>query len=387
MALTDKLSAIGVAIREKTGKTDLLTLDAMPAEILAITTGGGGGSGDCNGLHIPDEGLVITGDCTNRFADNAWNWYIETAGNKITTQDISKVQEMFYNCDLLTNIPFELNGTGDNCYFTSMFEGCNNLQSIPKMNTFSPTKLSSMFRNCWRLRNLPEDIEDWFDWSWVDGTTNATAGESTYVFSGCYSLRSIPLGFLKHQAKLARYNYSYYYYGFQDCYTLDELVGLPIPYTATWTSNAFKSTFNNCFRLKEITFATQEDGSPIVVNWSNQTIDLSSAVGYTLSDDYIIGYNSGITIDKKVSDDASYQALKDDPDWYGFGAGFSRYNHDSAVNTINSLPDASSGSGNTIKFRMVAGDGDTGSIGKAISNLTEEEIAVAAAKGWTVSLV
>lgn len=41
MALTDKLSAIGVAIREKTGKTDLLTLDQMPVEIASIRGGGG----------------------------------------------------------------------------------------------------------------------------------------------------------------------------------------------------------------------------------------------------------------------------------------------------------------------------------------------------------
>lgn len=40
MALTDKLSAIGSAIREKTGKTDLLTLEQMPTEIAAIETGG-----------------------------------------------------------------------------------------------------------------------------------------------------------------------------------------------------------------------------------------------------------------------------------------------------------------------------------------------------------
>ena len=45
MALTDKLSAIGSAIREKTGKSDLLTLDQMPTEIAAIETGGGGDSG------------------------------------------------------------------------------------------------------------------------------------------------------------------------------------------------------------------------------------------------------------------------------------------------------------------------------------------------------
>lgn len=44
MALTDKLTAIADAIRGKTGKTDGLTLDAMPGEIAGIQTGGGGGS-------------------------------------------------------------------------------------------------------------------------------------------------------------------------------------------------------------------------------------------------------------------------------------------------------------------------------------------------------
>lgn len=40
MALTDKLSAIGDAIRVKTGKTDLIPLDKMPTEIASIQGGG-----------------------------------------------------------------------------------------------------------------------------------------------------------------------------------------------------------------------------------------------------------------------------------------------------------------------------------------------------------
>lgn len=39
MALTDKLSAIGDAIREKTGKEELIKLDDMPQEIASISTG------------------------------------------------------------------------------------------------------------------------------------------------------------------------------------------------------------------------------------------------------------------------------------------------------------------------------------------------------------
>lgn len=42
MALINKLSAIGEAIREKTGKEDLLTLDEMPQAIKDIESGGGG---------------------------------------------------------------------------------------------------------------------------------------------------------------------------------------------------------------------------------------------------------------------------------------------------------------------------------------------------------
>jgi hypothetical protein len=43
MALIEKLSAIGNAIREKTGKADKLSLDQMPVEIASIVSGGGGG--------------------------------------------------------------------------------------------------------------------------------------------------------------------------------------------------------------------------------------------------------------------------------------------------------------------------------------------------------
>lgn len=62
------------------------------------------------------------------------------------------------------------------------------------------------------------------------------------------------------------------------------------------------------------------------------------------------------------------------------------YNHDSAVKTINSLPDTSAflaeaGGTNTIQFHS---DQGANTEGGAIGNLTAEEIAIAAAKGWTV---
>lgn len=58
MALTDKLKAIADAIRGKTGKTEGLTLDQMPAEIACIESGGGGGSGFTDGNLLFSEHIV-----------------------------------------------------------------------------------------------------------------------------------------------------------------------------------------------------------------------------------------------------------------------------------------------------------------------------------------
>ena len=79
--------------------------------------------------------------------------------------------------------------------------------------------------------------------------------------------------------------------------------------------------------------------------------------------------------------------MKNDPDSWSNSLDYSKYNHDSAVETINSLPDtsayiATAGGTNTIKFNGYSGAKTDGG---AINTLTEEEIAVAAAKGWTVT--
>ena len=109
---------------------------------------------------------------------------------------------------------------------------------------------------------------------------------------------------------------------------------------------------------------------------------MSAYVGYVQNIKYILDYNSGITADKEVKDAATYQALKNDADWWSKDINYSRYNHTSAVNTINSLP-ITTGTGNTIKFKGACGALTDGG---AINTLTEEEIAVAAAKGWTITI-
>ena len=384
------MSELNITIDGGTSKRLLTAGKFCDKNILVTATGSSGGGG---GAELPEEALVITGNCSYRFANSGWNWFIDEYGDKITTKDINVANNMFHLCSKLEDIPFELNFSKIASYhdMSYIFGSCENLLSIPKFNDCKPNSMSYMFQNCLRLIELPEDIGDWFDWSYTENQTNMYVGSANYLFQHCYSLRKIPMGFLKHKNPYATHSYAYFSGGFTYCASLDELVGLPIPYEkATWTSNAFASTFTDCYRLKNAMFELQEDGTPIVMRWKSQVIDLSSNVGYVTSyPNRITDYNSGITSATKVTNDATYQALKDNPDWWTQDTNYSRYNKQSAVNTINTLPDtsaylASAGGTNTIKFRGAAGSKTDGG---AINTLTAEQIAVATAKGWTVTLV
>lgn len=358
---------------------------------------------------IPDEVFHITGLCSYRFAYGSLDWFLNKYADKITTSDITDANRMFYSCKA-ERVPSEINFVEGGCPVPAMFGSCSNLKYIPsidfkhtsaeeaqsmfsfdyalkeigKLSNLFPLSPYAMFRNCNNLRYLPE-FEN-LNLSYAQ--TNSTTYGYQYMFGYCSSLREISKDFLEqlYCDTLTNVASTIFYYGFTACYVLDEIIGMN-PQTGTLVSNTFVNTFNLCSRAKDIIFATQEDSTPYLVNWKNQTIDLSKEVGYTTNGNYVINSNSGINSDKRATNDTTYQALKSDKDWYTTDINYSRYNHDSAVNTINSLPDTSAyltanGGTNTIKFK-----GESGALtdGGAINTLTEEEIAVATAKGWTVT--
>lgn len=349
--------------------------------IVVIASGGGGGD-------LPEKAFLLTGDCRYRFVNGGWDWFIENYGNRVTTRNIVGISDMF-SYSSVKEIPFDINLDGTAIPMDNMFYHCGRLKVLPKING----KIKSakrLFLECILLRHIPEDFFKNIDCSAMTTDSAYTNGNLSSIFGSCYSLRAIPVFFLKNNHPDSDIYNSYFNGGFQYCYSLDELRDLPVHFTSTWTYNTFSATFAECQRIKSITFE-MPDGQPAVMNWKNQTINLSQRIGYAdyFSKSYIIGYNSGITKDKEVTDDATYQALKNNPDWYTAEPEYSRYNHDSAVETINSLPDtsaylAANGGTNTIKFK---GDAGSATDGGAINTLTEAEIAVAAAKGWTVSLV
>lgn len=345
----------------------------------------------------PEEALTITGDNNYRFAEGHWDWFIKAYGDKIKTFDISSLLNTFQRSKL-ERIPFTLNIK--NCTSTAPFYMMTKLVEVPKLRgTISPTKgdLSSAIESCYMLRDIEDLVEpEMLDYFIEYKCTSPYSGPRASRVAYCSSLRRLPSWWTKFRINpesTSFYAYSYCgnIYNFSNCYALDEARNLPVwacNTTAAQTGNMFSNSFYFANRLKSLTFELI-DGQPVATRWKAQVIDLTYNVGYADSTTKIFNYNSGITTDKEVKDDATYQALKNDPDWFTLKIDYCRYNHDSAVETINSLPDtsaylASAGGTNTIKFRGNAGSKTDGG---AINTLTAEEIAVAAAKGWTVTLV
>ena len=330
----------------------------------------------------PEEAFMISGLCGYRFANGGWDWFLRIYGDKLSTNDITPANHMFHQSGI-ESVVFEINlRDGMNVDVRSIFDG-SKIKKAPYING-SVSYISSCFSGCDRLTYIPEDWASHIDWSYLQ--SYAYAGMNA-VFQYCRSIKNIPTSLISKLWGTGTSGTCVPYGGmFNDCYALSDANEIGV-HMGTLTSNRFNSMFSCCGRLKSITFAVQSNGSPYAAQWKAQTIDLSVAVGYEGDPSYISNYYSGITADKEVIDDATYQALKDDPDWYTEDVAFSRYNHDSAVATINSLPDtsaylATAGGTNTIKFKGAAGSKTDGG---AINTLTEAEIAVATAKGWTVT--
>lgn len=349
------------------------------------SSGGGSGGGDAPTA----EELTLTNDCAYRFANGIWDWVIRLYGNSITTNNITNAEGMFKQSKV-SNIPFEIQASSSANTFSmeQMFLSAP-LTIPPTIKNANPTKLNSLFSNCSLIRTIPEDYTNTWSWNNIEVSSIPYGGYNYGIFRNCYSLRSFPIELISHGNSYLTNN-CFIATGYYGCASLDELILPDIYFKTSWDSNYFYRSFHQCYRAKKVVFTHphSNDTQSYIRSWTNQTIDLTDGVGWCRQQEHlIVNYNSGITKDKRVKDAATYEALKNDADWYTLDANYSRYNHDSAVETINSLPDTSAyleanGGTNTIKFQ-----GESGKLtdGGAINTLTEEEIAVAVARGWTVS--
>ena len=327
--------------------------------------------------------LTIGGDLSYWDNKGAWDWFITKYGNQITVDSNNKITKLShaFQDSQLEEIPiiFKCNMPNDNNGITYMFNGATKLKTLPSITGVVRGATAYTFGKCNNLSQIPASF--FTDY-------NFTTGYFYGMCNNCWCLRSIDTTFMEQLTTL--YTSSLYAntfaYAFNQCEQLDEL-NLPIRDTTTeMTVNMFYGTFDNMYRIKKLTF-----DAPNPVKWKNQVIDLSKYFGYSdnnrpphLKED---GYNTTITADK-IMTPPNMTSLIGNPDAYPTAVNTSRYNHTSAVETLNSLPDtsaylASSGGTNTIKIRKNLG----GLSGSSTNDLTAEEIAVATAKGWTVSLV
>ena len=423
MALTDKLTAIGDAVRQKSGTTEKMTLDQMATAVNNLEINSAPNveeiNIDKNGTYTPNEGvdgfnkvivnvpvdlgdlptdlLHLTGDQSYRFYGDGWSSFLNKYGNQITTENITNTMFMFNNNTQIKNIPFTLNmSKTNNCNLSNTFNSAYKLEHLPIISDCKISDISDFCYNCSRLKEININFDNW-DLSKIASDQNRVEGR---WHSRCYSLRQIPISYynklfqIKTVGKTSIY-YSIYYGLAGDCYNIDEIIDMPVMTMDRYTSNAFYGAFQHNFRLKNFTFKVQEDGTPYSTsNWASQVINLSK-VGYQIISSFeqrdVALANSGITIDKCIYNDATYQALKNDPDNYVCGYSeekpweYSRYDKASVIRTIHSLPDVSgSGKSNTLQLR---GDAGSKTDNGAINTMTTEEIAVATAKGWTVTFL
>lgn len=270
------------------------------------------------------------------------------------------------------------------------------------------TSLESAFSDCKNLTELP-----------IFNTTPYTGaiGKINFLFADCYSITQIPSGYLSNQAIALNEQYdsdtfsavfwdcfkleemndgSFLQYGkdyssmFHNCCSLRKLEGLVLNNNRNMYYDEFVGTFDNCAMLSSLVF-----NSPGDFRMKNQTIDLTTC-GYSTDKDGKYTYRSytfQLPFAKKVFNETSYQRLKDTADWWTADVAYSKYDRQSAIATMNSLPDARKyidsltgyGNENVIKFKKGAGSakGDLYNM----SNLTDEEKHIAFTKGWTVELV
>ena len=173
MALTDKLTAIGDAIREKTGSTDALTLDQMVSEIEGITVGGGGDGGFNETSFVEGMGIgceTYTNDRISVIIDRAF--YGEPVLKHLIVPNLTEVASYgFYGANVLETVSSpNLVTIGSNG-----FDQCKALTSVDvsKVTTIN----TNCFYGCPQLKKLD--------------FASLNSNVKTYAFYNCTNLNTL----------------------------------------------------------------------------------------------------------------------------------------------------------------------------------------------------
>lgn len=356
------LTAIGNAIRAKNGETTTYKPAEMAAAITAIS---GGSSSE---IPLTNDDFVFSGMLSSFDSYGVLDNLIDKCKDIIQFNNVTNITNMFFMSKLafIPQINLQPSALVD---FSKAFYNTNYLISPPIIigTGINSQNFDSIFENS-HIETINDDFFNFFN-------KLLSGGYCHSIFANCQNLRNFPSSINKViDGIISVYPSGNIYNNLcRNCFNIREINGIGI-IDDSYSSNLFVNTISNTYMLKKFTFISGK-----TVNWKTQTISFETSGYYPT--------NRSADEDKRVTDDTTYNALKNTDDWWSNDINYSRYNHNSAVETINSLPDtsaylASKGGTNTIKFKGEAG---TKTDGGAINTLTDAEIAVATAKGWTVS--
>ena len=195
--LQDFLTDVANSIRTKTGTTAQINAQDFSSKIESIETGitpTGTLDITTNGIvdvtnyekanvNVPSGGNTLKNllDATQS-AQYLFSEYKGTSVDNLIqpndTEIVANMNEMFYNCNNLTTIP--LLNTSTVTTMRNMFQGCNKLTTIPLLDTSNVLNMDSMFQSCQYLTSIP-----------LLSTFNVFS--MSYMFSDCQVLSTIPL--------------------------------------------------------------------------------------------------------------------------------------------------------------------------------------------------
>lgn len=359
MALTDKLSTIAESIRNKTGSTDKMTLDEMATNIDNIK------SGDISAFINSDN--VVTGgntydgyfylkcikklpsvDIPNEVTNMAYAFANLQSITEIPNIDVSKCMRYeyaFYNCTSLLKVP-KLNYANVQ-YTQNMFSGCKSLttEAINAMNLPKLKDCGYMFYGCTSMTEIPA-----IDISEINcngnGNTSNLFGNSGLIVADLSNM------------KLPSYNQYKQHYSPNWFYLCKNLIEIK-----NWNTNYLVNAeymFQEIPNLKKM----------CALDFSN-VINVRSVMpnsGVPALEDFggFINLGKAYTTNSSSND-------------YNYKLDMSKeikLTHESLMNVINGLYDIASAGVATQQLIL----GSTN-----LAKLTEDEIAIATTKGWSVS--
>lgn len=164
MALTDKLTAIGDAIREKEGSTGLIALSDMPSRIQALPIGSDSDPVRQSVLAVANGTEVNYVIPAGARQIQACMFYNHTNIKAFVYEDESLItsfgQQAFYGCSTLTSIKFPSGFTATEIPY-ACFQQCGKLSLVEGMPNCVKAINPYSFAQCFDLQmtTLPESVE------------------------------------------------------------------------------------------------------------------------------------------------------------------------------------------------------------------------------------